>query len=119
MNKTAAILALSARINSRSQSLEELTQIFEDYKILVAELAGTDAAYKSALQHLPEEFPDLQRLVGRKHDAILKGRLIDAVSTLKKKVEGLEAPNVEPLEKQEEATSPEKRIRNTPNLGMD
>jgi len=119
MNKSELVQALSARINSRSQSFEELEQIFEDYKALVGELAASGPAYKSALQHVPEEFPDLQRLVGRKHDAILKGRLIDAVSILKKKVEGLEAQNAEPLEKPEEAPAPEKRIRNTPNLGME
>ena len=119
MNKSEAIKSLSARINSRSQSMEDLTGIFEDYKMLVAQFAASDSSYGTALRHLPEEFPDLQRLIGRKHDAILKGRLIDAISLLRKKVEALEPQQIEQPEQSEESPAGEKRVRNTPNLGMD
>jgi hypothetical protein len=116
MNKSDAIKALSARLSSRSQNMEELTAIFEDYKILVGEIGALDPTYRIALQHLPEEFPDLQRLIGRKHDAILKGRLVDAISLLRKKVEALEPQQGE---QPEESPAGEKRVRNTPNLGME
>jgi len=84
----------------------------------VSELAALSPAYKSALQHLPEEYPDLQRLVGRKFDAILKGRLIDAISLLKKKLELLDPEDAAPTQSVDDADL-QGRVRNAPNLGME
>ena len=119
MNKTEAIQALSTRLKSTSGDIESLAVIFEEYKVMVAQFSASDPALGTALRHLPEEFPDLQRLIGRKHDAILKGRLIDAISTLRKKVEALELQQIEQPDQPVDAPAEEKRVRNTPNLGME
>lgn len=136
MNKSEMVQSLWQRIKQPKHNMEQLTQIFAEYKAMVADFATSSADYREALLHMHEEFPDLQRLVGKGHDAVLKGRLVDAINSLKKKVAMLsgeveEAPIVEetPLpptptepaaENLENKDTEEKpKFRITPSLGMD
>ena len=56
---------------------------------LVAAYKSEGPAYQDALQNVHEEFSDLERLISRKHDVILKGRLTDAIKAFMKKVESV------------------------------
>ena len=120
MNNAERVKHLWARIKERSHSLDDLSQIFTDYKSIVSDISADEASNHIALRKLIQEFPDLERLIGRKYDAILKGRLIDAISILKKRIEELETQdNSEPLKSADEEAGNEKRVRNMPSLGMD
>ena len=127
MNKSEIVQSLWQRIKGSKQSHEDLVAIFQDYQDTVTEFSLSSESYRAALLRAPEEFPDLQRLVGRKHDEILKGRLIDAISSLKKKTEAIEAPDTstsiggtsdQSVSTSEEPT-PETHIRNKPTLRME
>lgn len=138
MNKTEMVQSLWQRIKQPKHNMEQLTQIFAEYKALVADFVSSGEDYRQALLHTHEEFPDLQRLVGKGHDAVLKGRLVDAINSLKKKVatlsgevdgpgpvEEIVAPQtssapetmLETPENNETEVKPKFRI--TPSLGMD
>jgi len=126
MTKTEMVQALWAHVRQPNHSLEDLEQILEVYKDTVADFASSSPEYRKALLHTHEEFPDLQRLVGKKHDAVLRGRLIDAITSLKKKVADIESPVLpgtdeaeppKPAVEGEEGEKPKFRI--LPSLGMD
>ncbi|MEO6830839.1 MAG: hypothetical protein ABI378_01320 [Chitinophagaceae bacterium] len=138
MNKTEMVQSLWQRIKQPKHSMEQLTQIFAEYKAMVADFVSSGEDYREALLHTHEEFPDLQRLVGKGHDAVLKGRLVDAISSLKKKVAKLSGEVEEPIVAEEivmpetqsvvdsavdisENKEPEvkPKFRITPSLGMD
>ena len=132
MNKSEMVQSLWERIKQPKHTMAVLTQIFEEYKATVADFAASSPEYQKALRHTPEEFPDLTRLIGKGHDAVLKGRLIDAIGALKKKVAELDPPPVEEAPQptleapateasaSEEGAQPEKpKFRITPTLGMD
>lgn len=135
------VQSLWQRIKQPKHSMEQLKQIFAEYQALVVAFSITSTDYKVALLHTPEEFPDLERLVKKGHDAVLKGRLVDAINTLKKKVEqisGLKEAPAEPettevaatdtpINLEQESTTPtaeddpekKPKFRITPSLGMD
>jgi hypothetical protein len=118
MNKLEMVQSLWEEIKRRSISHEDLVQIFDDYQDMVADFTKSGEPYRAALLHVHEEFPDMQRLVGRKHDEILKGRLVDAISSLKEKIELMESQTTESPETGE-PSEPETHIRNKPNLRME
>lgn len=118
MNKSELVQSLWDEIKRRSISHEDLVQIFDDYQDLVGDLSKSGEPYRTAVLHSHEEFPDLQRLIGRKHDEILKGRLMDAISALKKKVEAIESQTEHNSEKAE-TVEEEQPVRNRPNLRME
>src|SRR4051794_17191990 len=91
MNKSELVQSLWEEIKRRSISHEDLVQIFDEYQDMVSDFSKSGEPYRTALMHMHEEFPDMQRLVGRKHDEILKGRLLDAIGIFKKKIEAIEA----------------------------
>ncbi len=121
------VQGLWERIRQPKHTMPVLNQIFEEYKALVTEFKADSEDYVKALKHTHEEFPDLSRLIGKGHDAILKGRLMDAIGALKKKVTELEAPpadessaptaDAEKTASDQEAEKP--KFRNMPSLGMD
>ena len=118
MNNQEAITALLTRLKQPAQqSTEALTQIFNDYKTLVADYKSAGSEYQTALQHVHEEFSDLERLISRKHDVILKGRLTDAIRAFMKKVESL---HPESQTDAQGATGDDPTFhRNKPSLNMD
>ncbi len=131
MDKLQVVQSLKSRLSKTAQSHEDLVQVFEDYKATLTEILRSEDTYRTGLRRQGEELPDLQRLVDKKHDPILKGRLIDGLSAIKKKVEELEAPAAPEqqeetgavsngstlLSVQEEGAPPPRR--NMPTLGMD
>ena len=130
MTKLHTIQSLKVRLNARPQTLQDLVAVFEDYKRTVTSFISEGAPYSAALRHTHEEYPDLQRLIGKGHDAVLKGRLADALSTLRKKVEEIEkatlpdapdnnteAPAADTQEGNDADGKP--KWRSTPTLGMD
>ncbi|MBS1645420.1 MAG: hypothetical protein JST21_15475 [Bacteroidetes bacterium] len=142
MNQQEMVQRLWQQIKQPKHSMEQLKQIFAEYQALVVAFSITSTEYKAALRHTPEEFPDLERLVKKGHDAVLKGRLVDAINALKKKVEMIsgvvDAPDPEvpqmaatitpnlaepPNEQAAPAADgdPDKKpkFRITPSLGMD
>ena len=131
MSNLETIKGLWERVRSANHNTESLTALLGDYSATLGTVTDTNEEYKTALRRLREEIPDLQRLVTKKHDPILKGRLQDAIHALRKKVEEVEAPPAEeaqPAEQEdntgaEAAVTPQpeagSRHRNMPNLGMD
>lgn len=129
MNRLEVLQALTARINKPGHNLDSLTQIFEVYKALLSE-AMADEAYRNGLRRASEELPDLQRLIGKKHDAVLKGRLTDAIRTFRQLAEAAEKAEVpeDPVATGQSIDNPAgtneqpdngKHVRNIPTLGMD
>ena len=123
-----SIQLLNERIRKSGPGMADLEKLLDDYKALLTQVTAAGDEYRKDLRRLQEELPDLQRLVGRKHDAILKGRLQDAIVMMKKKVEAIEQPTAEAPEPQtaDGADSADisiqeepKRFRNIPKLGMD
>jgi hypothetical protein len=119
MTNIETVQALWDRAKQRAHTLEELTQLFNDYKETVNSLTSSTPEYKAALHYTPQEWPDLDRLIGKKHDLILKGRLIDAITNLKKKVGEIEAQVVEEQPIPDELLDVAPPRRNIPNLGME
>lgn len=119
MNKVEMIQFLQTQAKRPTQTHDELVEVFENYKTMLIALEASGPDYRKGLQRLREEFPDIERIVIKKHDPILKGRLIDALSTFRKKVEELEGTADEAVETPtEEPLNGERRVRNMPNLGM-
>ncbi len=130
MSNLEQIKGLWERAKSANHNTESLTTLLADYTRVLSVVTDSDEAYKTSLRRLREEIPDLQRLVTKKHDPILKGRLQDAINALRRKVEEVEAPPAEvaPVASQDNTDAatgvvapPEDghRVRNMPNLGMD
>jgi hypothetical protein len=120
------VQTLWSRAKGGTHDLATLATLLEDYKTLLGQVMTSDESYRAGLRRLQEELPDLQRLITRKHDAILKGRLQDAIVALKKKVEVVEAPIAEPdvpatatADESGNITEEKRPIRNMPTLGMD
>jgi len=109
---------LTAQAKRSTQTHDELVEIFENYKKMLLALEASEPAYRNSLQRLREEFPDIERIIIKKHDPILKGRLTDALTSFRKKVEEVEGVKEEEEPKSTEALPEEKRVRNMPNLGM-
>ena len=125
MNSMEIAQGLWDRIKQPKHNLEELVVIFQDYKAAVTSISASDPEYKTALHYLAQEWPDLDRLIGKKHDVILKGRLMDAIAKMKKKIADLQVtPETEP-EGGEKDYIPDTLLdvappkRNIPNLGME
>jgi hypothetical protein len=132
MSKLPIIQSLWDRVKKNGQTTEDLSALLDDYKDVLQDVMRESDDYKSSLRRWQEEIPDLQRLIPKKFDAILKGRLQDAIGALKKKVEAVEAPPVVEEEvapqvpgadapvvgigEEEEVKKP---FRNMPSLGMD
>jgi predicted nuclease with TOPRIM domain len=96
MNKHEQIQSLSARIND-PHSLNDLSQVFEDYKGVVKDLASWGPEYEEGLRELQAQFPELQRQVGQPENEALKTRLNDALNTLRQRISE--------IEEQEQATA--------------
>lgn len=127
MKNLEQVQTLWSRAKGGSHDLAALATLLEDYKAVLEGVMASGDSYRTELRRLHEELPDLQRLITRKHDAILKGRLQDAIGALKKKVEAVEAPVEEapviiPAEATDDSmglTEEKRSVRNIPNLGMD
>jgi hypothetical protein len=125
MKNLEQVQTLWSRAKGASHDLAALGTLLDDFKTVLERVMASGDTYRADLRRLHEELPDLQRLITKKHDIVLKGRLQDAISALKKKVESVEAP-VEETPAAAETTNEgitvteEKRhVRNTPNLGME
>lgn len=130
MKNTEHVQALWERIKKPNVNLADLSTLLEDYKGVLGNIMAGDEDYRSSLRRLHEELPDLQRLVGKKHDAILKGRMQDAIGALKNKIDAGETPPEPETQtpallgsdaaiialQEEQAPKPS---RNMPNIGMD
>lgn len=131
MSQLEAVKALGTKLNQPGLRMDDLASLFEAYKQVLAGVMASDASYQTSLRRQHEELPDLQRLIGKKHDAILKGRLTDGLRAVRKKIEELEQPDMQQPEATEApgtdapGTTPdapdqqERRFRNMPTLGMD
>jgi hypothetical protein len=128
MSKLDAVQTLWEQAKKSGQNMDDLEILLEDYKVMLNDVMASGDEYRKSLRRLYEEIPDLHRLVGKKHDAILKGRLQDAISILKKTVSvaetppTTEAPNPEVTGTDTTELSVEeerKPFRNMPSLGMD
>ncbi len=132
MSKLDAIKSLWQRAKAADHNTESLSTLLADYTRTLNEVMADGDDYNS-LRRLREELPDLQRLITKKHDAILKGRLQDGIGALKKKVEEVEAPPLPVTEAEvpdaggagetivslQEDEAPKKPFRNMPSIGMD
>lgn len=114
-----------------SKGMAELEAVLNDYEgALNAAVAG-NPEYRAKLRRLIEEIPDLRRMIPKKFDAILKGRIQDGLRAFRKQVEEMEAPAPteasSPTEPSHAVTEvkigdeepQQKPFRNMPSLGMD
>lgn len=117
MSDLKAIDELKARLKKSSQSHDELLSVLEDYRGILKDFPLSSTEYRTLIQVRKEELPDLERIAGKKHDPILKGRLIDALNTL-----GLAISHSDNTSTQDQDDVQDdhaiKRVRNIPNLGM-
>lgn len=129
MNRTETVKDLAARVNKSAQSSDALMPLFEEYKSLLSETVSADSEYRVALRRFSEELTDLQRLADKKYFPILKGRIIDGLSAMRKKAEELEASaapvstdqQTSTADGQSKSITPEVKppTRNMPTIGMD
>lgn len=124
MNASEIAQQLWEQVRKSGQTLEQLNAILNDYQQAMDVLAANDDELRGKLRLQREEIPDLQRLITRKHDAILQGRLQDGIRKLKKLVcpepPATELPQAEGNKDiATENPEPPKPFRNMPNLGMD
>ena len=128
MNYSGRVQSLWERIKQPSLQPDALSALLADYQQTLEEISASDEELRGKLRLQREELPDLQRLITRKHDAILQGRLQDAIGKMKKLVAAPEAPPAETPGNPEQAASDipgrpgeeaRKPFRNMPNIGMD
>jgi hypothetical protein len=132
MNNLFRIKSLLTRLGNAA-GMPDLETILNDYEAALNEAVAGNPDYKTKLRRLIEEVPDMRRMVPKKFDAILKGRINDGLRGFRKQVEELEAPAA-PAEtgsapdpshavtevKLGEGEAPAaKPFRNMPSLGMD
>ncbi len=131
MNNQDTIKALLERLG-KAKNTPELEAVLDGYEAALGSAVAGNADYKPKLRRLQEEIPDLRRMIPKKFDAILKGRISDGLRAFRKQVEELEAPapppaaeaapdpshSVTELRLGEEQAQP-KPFRNMPSLGMD
>lgn len=131
MSNSENVQALWERIKKPKLSLGDLSSLLNDYQSVLTEVMASRDEYR-ALRRQQEELPDLQRLLGKKYDSVLQGRLQDGISAVKRKIAEVEAQPAEPetetpaplgadvpvigLQEGEEGSKP---FRNMPTLGMD
>jgi hypothetical protein len=131
MNNLFRIKSLLTQLGNAS-GMADLETILNEYEAALNEAVGQNADYRPKLRRLIEEVPDMRRMVPKKFDAILKGRINDGLRAFRKQVEELEAPA--PTETSQAAPDPShsvteikigeeepqsKPFRNMPSLGMD
>ncbi|MBS1615245.1 MAG: hypothetical protein JST06_03915 [Bacteroidetes bacterium] len=125
MNAAETTQKLWERVRKSGQPLAVLSDILNDYQQALETIAAGDESMRAKLRLQREEIPDLQRLITRKHDTILQGRLQDGIRKLKKVISPEEPPAELPGTESNAETMPDesptepKPFRNMPNLGMD
>lgn len=131
MNNLFRIKSLLASLGN-AEGMSDLETILNDYESALNAAVAGDPEYKATLRRLIEEIPDMRRMIPKKFDAILKGRINDGLRAFRKQVEAREAP---PAPVDESAPIPshavtdvklgeseepqQKPFRNMPSLGMD
>ncbi len=133
MNNLFRIKSLLTQLGNAS-GIQDLESILTEYETALNAAVAGNAEYKQKLRRLIEEIPDMRRLIPKKFDAILKGRINDGLRAFRKQVEELEAPAAAPastagaadpshavteLKIGDSETPQQKPFRNMPSLGMD
>lgn len=127
MIQAESLQVLWERVRKPGLDLEALSAILDELQRILEDIAASDAELRSKLRMQREELPDLRRLITKKHDAILQGRLQDSIGKIKRLLAAPEASPAETPESNEDGTNGEegaaqqerKPFRNMPNLGMD